>query len=378
MNMNSRTSLFAFALTLVMGAVACSSDPQSPAPVEPLVDVPEVPNSVGVDALCDLAAEVRCAGATGCCGSKPAFGSVEECLAAQLACAGQLKTITDNALYGAGTVKYDPAAAGAKLREIAESTSNCLVDAPNFDINEFFVGSLAAGADCSPKDQSGVSRLSCAPGLVCNVVENDSGVATGKCEAVNDSAATNDEFTPAAPVAEDAYCAAPPEMIPPDNADIVPTALSLNSRSGSDSGSTATITLHFIQKGKTTEYFCSIGGIGSDTTKICTSPSTRTWSSAPANDLFYVENDSDDGLQVDSVAVCSAHDGTSCTSTNFTAGTFDSGNTSMLRNKITWAFAAFDDGYGSFWVDANGSGDCTMAKINFNDDNTVTCSDHAH
>lgn len=378
--MISRSSIFfAFASVFALAANVAACSETNPAPAQPLVKVPEVPNSVSVDALCDLAAQIKCAGATGCCGAKSPYGSVDECVAAQSTCSERLATVTSSALYADGTISYDGAAAAATLKTIAAATSNCETAQPAFDLDAVFVGSLGMGQDCSPKDKSGVSRLACANGLVCDVLDNDDGSVSGTCDVAVAPDVGNDEFTPETEsTVEKLYCEAT-EMQPPSNNVIVPGALSINTDNSSNAGTTADVTLHFIQKSQTTEYYCTItGGIAKNTTAVCSSLSTRTWATASTIDQFFVEMNATDGLAVDSVAVCTSYENGSCTTnTSFKAGTFD-GSGSMLNDRIEWAFGAFDDGFDTFWVDKDQNGDCTMGKVNFNDDNTVSCSTHKH
>lgn len=363
------------ALVAVLSA-GCDQAPEG----DPLADLPEVRSAVALDDLCDLASELRCAGAVGCCAESP-YASVDECLAAS-SCEELVDSVTGSELFADGTISYDPDAAADLLAELAEATESCGTESAAPDLGAVFVGRRGEGEDCSPRDASEAHRLACAPGLACIVHDDEAdGTRTGTCERPEASYTAEQDGPEPEPTVEALYCAAPPERISPRASTIVPTALSLNTENTTNAGTSANVTLHFIQDGKTTEYYCTItGGISKNQTKICTNVQTRTWGSAPSNDLFYVENQSNDGLAVDSVAVCLADDGSACTSTSssFKAGTFDNGNTSMLESTIVWAFGMFDDGYDYFWVDGNSNGNCNMAKIKFDDDNTVNCSSHSH
>lgn len=347
----------------------------------PQVEVPEVREFVESAELCQLAAEIRCAGAMECCPSGEVFASTDECLASS-SCQDTLDALVGSEMYADGTLVYDAEAAAAALKATAETTASCAVEAPQADLANVFVGTLGEGDDCTPRDDSEAHWLACAAGLQC-VVDFDeaTGIETGSCQRLDFTPSDEDAPIDQAFSAEELYCEAPTKLTPPSNP-WVPVGLSVNvpwPHSNPNGGTSADITLRYIGDGRTTEYYCTIyGGIEPGETKICSNMQTRTWSNPPSNDLFYVEMDSNDGLLVDSVAVCSSLDnsGTQCGSTYVTGGTFDNGDTSMLVNS-TYVWEEADTMYKWFWVDGNGHGNCIKAKIKLDDDNRTNCSVHS-
>jgi hypothetical protein len=382
MTTNTKLLQAAFSAAIVSTSLLTGCGPELGA--VDTVDVPEVRASVAIDELCELANELRCAGAMGCCEADAPYGSAEECLAASTSCESLIAEVTGSELFVDGTISYDAELAASVLQAAADSTAGCGTEAPMPELNSLFTGSLGEGEDCTPRDNSGAHMLACAPGLACVVDEDIEGVegVFGSCEhldvqpvaADDDSDSDADSMT-----GGDLYCAAPEQPSPPSNA-TVPVGLSINVWNDSGAaGTNNTVYLHFINKNTTTEYYCTIaGGLDPNETKVCTNIQTRTYNGTPSNNLFWVETNGNDGLKVDSFAVCTSlkNNNTQCNGTAFTTGTFDNGDTSMLSSVKIWAFGMFDDGYDAFWVDGSGNGSCSGAKINLGDDNTVTCGTH--
>jgi hypothetical protein len=351
---------------------------------EPLDRLPEIADSVAIEDVCALAAEVRCAGTLGCCDAELPYGSVDECVA-EWSCEEAVDSITSSAAFAEGVVRYDAEAAAQALGAWADASANCGLDARAPELDALFVGQLDEGEDCSPRDQSGAHMLSCAPGLACVLRDNEqTGTTTGTCEredAVDSS--TADEPGPAiGRSTEDLYCALPAQ----DSAsfrgfysDGIPTCLRVKTSDVTNAGAHVPITLHYIGQGETTEYYCTIpNGVGRNETAWCADLKTRTWASPASHGYYFVQNDTNNGLRVTRVDIGDVSpDGTTC-SYSVAFDYFDNGNTAMLGDSIQWYWGLFDDGYYDFWVDGDNNGNCNMARIDLSDDNTVTCADSNH
>ncbi|EDM75597.1 hypothetical protein PPSIR1_00100 [Plesiocystis pacifica SIR-1] len=365
--------LGATALSIAMSVAAgCGGAEGS----EGSIEVPEVRAAVALDELCELSNELRCAGAMGCCDADAPFGTMDECLDAGASCEDTLAEVLGSELYTSGAIVYDPEFAAGVLSAAANATAECGTQAAIPDLGELFTGTRGEGEDCSPASFGEAHRMVCAAGLSCFVDDDeDADMAVGTCLPLDFD---HDESEDAPPSVEALYCSAPAELSPPSNG-VVPVGLSVNAYNSTHSGTNSDVVLHFINKSETTEYYCTIkGGVDSNETKICSNIKTRTYNGVPSNNLFWVETFGSDGFGVDSVAVCTSLNGsgTQCDGTTHTAGTFDTGNSSMLEKRITWAFGMFDDGFDRIWLDSDSNGNCNTAKINLNNDNTVTCGTH--
>ena len=382
MNTTNLRPGFGLTLTGVFASLALLSGCGGAVEGDNSVEVPEVRAAVELDELCELANELRCAGAMGCCEADAPFGSIEACLASSSSCEATIAEITTSDLYLDGTLSYDAELAATALQAAADATSECGSAAAMPELDTFFVGRRGEGEDCSPQVKGDTHLLSCAPGLHCAIEEDLEDVegVHGSCEPVEIQVpALVDDEDADHEGSDELYCAGLEQPAAPSNAS-VPEGLSI--RVWDDSGAAGTnntVYLHFINKNTTTEYYCTItGGLDPDEEKVCTNIQTRTYNGTPSNNLFWVETNGNDGLKVDSFAVCTSlkNNDTKCDGTAFTTGTFDNGTTSMLSSKKVWAFGMFDDGYDAFWVDGSGNGSCSGAKINLSDDNTVTCGSH--
>jgi len=172
---------------------------------DPLAELPEVRSAVGLDELCDLATEIHCAGAVGCCEAESPYGSVDECMAAA-SCEDRLAAIRGSFLFADGIVSYDASAATTLLADLADATSHCGTESPALAFEAVFVGTLSEGEDCSPRDGSGAHLLACAPGLACVLYGDDGpGASLYTCERAEVYTA---EPAEPEPTVEARYCAA--------------------------------------------------------------------------------------------------------------------------------------------------------------------------
>ncbi|MEZ4453700.1 MAG: hypothetical protein R3B09_29870 [Nannocystaceae bacterium] len=368
-------------------ALALVASCASPEP-ESKVDVPEVKGAVLAADFCDLADEISCAGALGCC-ADPEFSGIDECVQNSL-CADGLGAVLTSQAVADGAVKYDSEAAGEYLRTLASVTSSCGGHPAELARPTFLYGARGVGEDCSPADGDPSNTFSCASGLQCDVkVDPDTKIPVGTCTEI--SAATPPGAEGAACSSgedcnsgtctngaceadlESQYCINKPlPEAPPSNA--TPTHLYID-LSGSNSGTTGNITIAYSKSN--VYYECTITDTLSDgQEKVCAVSKTGV-ANGPAAQFFDIEMNSSDGARIDTVCACSeANTSTNkCTSEIECAGTFNKAGTSKPSwcsdasfNVWLWANACK-----KIWLDSNGNGNCTHFEIDADDDNNITC-----
>lgn len=368
---------------LALAVVACAgSEPES------RVDVPEVKGAVLAEDFCDLADQISCAGAVGCC-SDPEFSGVDECMQKSL-CGDGLGALLVSQAIADGTVVYDAEAAGEYLEQLASATSSCDAHPAELARPTFLYGSRGVGEDCTPADGDPSNAFSCAQGLECDVkFDPNTDAPVGTCVeisaalppgAAGAACSTGEECKSGScsngacdADLETQYCISPPRPeAPPTNA--TPTHLYIDLNGGS-SGTSGNITVTYSDNNQ--YYRCTITDTLSDgQEKVCAVTSTGT-ASGDSGKFFDLDMNSNDGARIDTVCACSAANTSTnkCTSEIECAGTFNKAGTSKPGwcadasfNVWLWANACK-----KIWLDGDGNGSCTSFEIDSDNNNNITC-----
>jgi len=394
--MRKLSSKLASAAVLVFAAgflalPGCSDgETANPMPSEAIVDVPEVPASVGATEFCALADEIYCAGAVGCCsGTNVVFASVDECLAASR-CGGGLDVVLSSAQMAGGELSYDAAAASNYLRTMATAVSQCADHPESIERPSFLVGTRDVGADCTPQGKDLTNSFTCKPGLRCvesiDPMTNElvatcmnapaptlEGAVGAACSADEDCAKGACENGKCGFDTAARYCVAPPKEIVPSNAD--PTHLYID-LAGDNSGTSGDISVYYATGGK--YWTCTITDTLSDgQEKVCVVSSTGTVSNSN-NEFFQMEMNSSDGARIDTICACSAASTSTnkCTTAVECAGTFND-----YGDRASWCIGgSFNVGLwanacSSVWLDSDGHGSCTKLQVSSYDNNFTGCID---
>lgn len=386
--MNTRFSIFRSAsiVAAAMGTLALSgcseADPVNPAP-DSKVEVPTIEGAVAGDKFCDLATQIDCAGAVGCCtDASEAYTSVAEC-AAESRCADGLGKVLESPLLQDGTITYDAAAAGDYLRAMASRVASCETPAADIAKPIFLVGSRDEGADCSPQGQDQANLFTCKANLQCTLSDDPAtGAQVGVCAkipaaptngAVGDTCASEEDCQ-SGPCAsgkcalDTSYaCNQPEEITVPANTD--PTQLYIKTHDSDSAGTTGTVTLKYISG--TSEYSCEVTPTNKNTEYTCTPTKTTL---ATSGSSFYISMTSTDGVRISTV--CARYQATpsspwtavDCAGTFFDYGTNEAWSEGCTWDPDVWGFWC-----SNVWLDNDGHGDCKTLKVNWDNDNYTNC-----
>jgi hypothetical protein len=379
-------SIAAAILCAGLSAAGCSGDDPGPVEPAPLVDVPEINGAVAADDFCDLASQIHCAGALGCCsGDEKAFANVEECIQ-QSSCAKDFGDVLASSLVKGGTLVYDADAAGDHLRALASKVSQCGASTEATSRPTYLIGSREQGADCSPQGGDRTNTLTCKPGLECALtVDIPTGVEKGTCMSASSPAsdvgvacASGEDCSSgvctaakcaAEPDTTSEYCAAPPEETAPSNA--TPTKMYIRVHGNDNSGSGGDVTLTYANGGK--YYECTItDSLADNAEKTCTITTQGTVTNSNS-ELFWVAMPGNDGLRIDTICAYGTENGADF-AIECVGEVFDPGNNNSWSENCG-AWIPWENGQycGSFWLDGDGHGNCNEFQINSYNSNYTIC-----